>query len=396
MKVIIKIGDREAVPVRAIPLLTHWETMSPDVVAQALAWNEGEPHFKGLQAFRCYEGSRPIPAREWENEVCWQFTALNESMKATGNTPATGLLEWRRRALEILPAGVYVWKDEFEPMHCMRYGPDGETLLKNMVPVDDEAHERLVALDFDPVISDPEIQRLVFEGFVPTPAGDAAFTLAFYGTCGGLDIEQWAKKMEVRPLEAARLLCGEDPLNLKACADSAEVQLLARILEDTAKSHPDGCMLRDYALLAMERGARHRQEISMAVVHLTADAVTAVQSATLVPNEASNTAVHNRSMLASRDQLIAAFGSFTGMDSTWFNNLTDTPALQASRKVAGQGMRGRTAEPLFCPFEVMQWLANPKRRKGRKLSPDKAWELLERHFPKVYNLKSVADPRSPD
>lgn len=272
MKVIIKIGDREAVPVRAIPLLTHWETMSPDVVAQALAWNEDEPHFKGLQAFRCYEGSRPIPAREWENEVCWQFTALNESMKATGNTPATGLLEWRRRALEILPAGVYVWKDEFEPMHCMRYGPDGETLLKNMVPVDDEAHERLVALDFDPVISDPEIQRLVFEGFVPTPAGDAAFTLAFYGTCGGLDIEQWAKKMEVRPLEAARLLCGEDPLNLKAYADNAEVQLLARILEDTAKSHPDGCMLRDFALLALERGASHRHEISKAVVHLTEDA----------------------------------------------------------------------------------------------------------------------------
>lgn len=292
MKVIIKIGDREAVPVRAIPLLTHWETMSPDVVAQALAWNEGEPHFKGLQAFRCYEGSRPIPAREWENEVCWQFTALNESMKATGNTPATGLLEWRRRALEILPAGVYVWKDEFEPMHCMRYGPDGETLLKNMVPVDDEARERLVALDFDPVISDPEIQRLVFEGFVPTPAGDAAFTLAFYGTCGGLDIEQWAKKMEVRPLEAARLLCGEDPLNLKAYADSEEVQLLARILEDTAKSHPDGCMLRDFALLALERGASHRHEISKAVVHLTEDAGNArsvLDEASLAPVVADNT-----------------------------------------------------------------------------------------------------------
>ena len=396
MKVVVEIEGREAVPVRAIPLLTNWETMSPDVVAQALAWNEGEPHFKGLQAFRRYEGSRPIPAREWENEVCCQFTALNESMKVTGNTPATGLLEWRRRALEILPAGVYVWKDEFEPMHCMRYGPDGETLLKNMVPVDDEAHERLVALDFDPVISDPEIQRLVFEGFVPTPAGDAAFTLAFYGTCGGLDIEQWAKKMEVRPLEAARLLCGEDPLNLKAYADSAEVQLLARILEDTAKSHPDGCMLRDFALLALERGASHRHEISKAVVHLTEDAGTMTQSVSLVPDVANNAPAHDYSMLASRDQLIGAFGSFTGMDAAWFNNLTDTPALLAARKVAGQGGRGHIAEPLFCPFEVVQWLASAKRKKGRSLGAEKAWGLLEKYFPRVYNARSVGDPRDCD
>lgn len=116
-------------------------------------------------------------------------------------------------------------------------------------------------------------------------------------------------------------------------------------------------------------------------------------STTPLTNSASNTHRSDFAMLATRDQLIAAFGSFTGMDLMWFNNLKDIPALLRARKVVGQGGRGHIAEPWFCPFEVMQWLTDSKRRKGRKLSDDKAWDLLERHFPMVYNAQSVADPR---
>lgn len=103
-------------------------------------------------------------------------------------------------------------------------------------------------------------------------------------------------------------------------------------------------------------------------------------------------------VLATREQLITAFGAFTGMDGSWFRNIKDTPRLDAARKVIGQGGRSNIAEPWFCPFEVMQWLADPKRRKGRQgrkqLSKDKAWELLERHFLKVYNVYSMGDPRA--
>ncbi|WP_382155482.1 hypothetical protein [Hydrogenophaga sp. ANAO-22] len=98
-------------------------------------------------------------------------------------------------------------------------------------------------------------------------------------------------------------------------------------------------------------------------------------------------------VLATRDELIAAFGAFTGMNLSWFKNLSDTPALKAARRVTGQGQRGRTVEPLFCPFEVMQWLISPKRKKGRPLGQEKAWERLEQHFPKVYALRELADPR---
>jgi hypothetical protein len=100
------------------------------------------------------------------------------------------------------------------------------------------------------------------------------------------------------------------------------------------------------------------------------------------------------SMLATRAQLIAAFGTFSGMNIAWFKNLKDVPALLDARKVDGRGQRGRSVEPLFCPMEVMNWLMDPKRKKGRKFhSDEKPWELLERHFPMLYSKHSAGDPR---
>lgn len=98
-------------------------------------------------------------------------------------------------------------------------------------------------------------------------------------------------------------------------------------------------------------------------------------------------------MLATREQLIAAFGPFTGMNADWFNNIRDKPALRAARRITGQGGRGHLAEPYFCPFAVMQWLVDSKRKTGRSLSERKGWELLERHFPMVYASLSIGDPR---
>ena len=140
-------------------------------------------------------------------------------------------------------------------------------------------------------------------------------------------------------------------------------------------------------------------------VHALADEYTshdaqqaAPQAAVSAPvtDSASNAPACDLSILATREQLIEAFGRFTGMDASWFKNIKDTPALLAARKVTGQGGRGHIAEPWFCPFEVMQWLADSKRRKGRKLSTEKAWELLEKNFPKVHSAHSVADPRASD
>lgn len=92
-------------------------------------------------------------------------------------------------------------------------------------------------------------------------------------------------------------------------------------------------------------------------------------------------------VLATRKQLIDAFGHWTGLCMKWFHNLKDRPALKKARKVKGVGGKNWT-EPMFCPYEVMDWLCNGRRRSGRKLREEKGWEILERVFPKVYEARS--------
>lgn len=103
-----------------------------------------------------------------------------------------------------------------------------------------------------------------------------------------------------------------------------------------------------------------------------------------------------RSMLADPEQLIQAFGSFTGMDASWFRNLKDKPGLLRARR--SKGTRGTGgASPLFCPYAVMTWLTDTKtkRKVGRTLGEHKGWELLERHFSRVYSQYSGLGPQEP-
>lgn len=162
-------------------------------------------------------------------------------------------------------------------------------------------------------------------------------------------------------------------------ADEAGAKETAALIEEMAQSYPKAA------------------ELARAVIYgeLPPEQNSSTES---IESSASNIPANDYSMLATRRQLLEVFRPFTGMDASWFDNLQDTPALLKSRKVVGQGGRGHILEPWFCPFEVMQWLTNPKRRKNssRKLSVEKGWELLEKNFPKVYNAHSVADPRTDD
>ena len=98
------------------------------------------------------------------------------------------------------------------------------------------------------------------------------------------------------------------------------------------------------------------------------------------------------SMLADPDELIAAFGRQTGMEKAWFSNLTDKPGLMRARRV--EGMKGRGGyQPLFCPLKVMEWLTTSRRKVGLSLPKSIGWQLLERHFPKVYAAHADQDPR---
>lgn len=108
--------------------------------------------------------------------------------------------------------------------------------------------------------------------------------------------------------------------------------------------------------------------------------------------EASAIPPPDYSRLATRDELVAAFGSF-GLKRNWFNDLNSRQWLLKARKVLGHGQRGRRREPLFCPLEVMTGLLG-KSRKSR-LSTDAGWRILEHRFPATYAANSVGDPREP-
>lgn len=174
MSAIIQINGREAVPVRAIPFLTNWGTMSPDAVAQALAWNEHFYKFHGLSAYRIEStGIKEIPPTWWENFACVDLAALDAELKREEDagiiTSEKGLQQWRRSALQILPSGVFVWKDEFEPLHVAKYGVDGTTYLSDKTKSGEmpkEEHARRVTLDYSPFIADSETRQLVMEGFI--------------------------------------------------------------------------------------------------------------------------------------------------------------------------------------------------------------------------------------
>ena len=434
MQVIIEINGRQALPVRAIPLLTDWHGLSPKGLAQILAGDcDHWPSFDGLTAHRLHTDGRTeaITPRWWASWVVGKLKATSDSIKAKQTSHATGRQQWRGESLAQLPAGVFLWRDEFEAAQAGEYGPLGRRARVNPRGFDPGFHK----LNFNPH-PDPEIATpgLVLEGFeklTPAPIepvdaergmcvmrGDSANvtnesdrqaeSFGFHSVF--LDLEHWAALHAVSAREAAMLLCLYNPR--KTSFEEAKtimfpdlpdghLERLDRRLSDYAAQNPRSCRslwawysaaremkikLDPEAVSFMEHVARHMESDSTPA------------AAPVVAASASNAPACDFSMLATREQLIEAFGRFTGMEASWFKNIKDTPALLSARKVAGQGGRGHIAEPLFCPFEVMQWLTSHKRRKNkdRKLSAEKAWELLEKNFPKVHSARSVADPRTGD
>lgn len=88
-------------------------------------------------------------------------------------------------------------------------------------------------------------------------------------------------------------------------------------------------------------------------------------------------------LLATPEKLIAAFGTFSGMNKEWFNSLGDKPQLQAARRIAGVGGKHSRA-PYFDVFLVMKWLIDPKNKVGSKMTEPRGWRILKSQFPKIY------------
>ena len=166
MNVVVVIDGREAVPVRAIPLLTDWKVMWPDATAKAL--DEFYFDFEGLRAYRLEDGvPKPLKATWWQEFAVRNLKALSNRIETEQVTHDVGYQKWRKESLAELPAGVFVWKDEYVPMYQGRYGPDAlaRSLGRELTESERQARE----LDFAHFVS-AEYAALVKEGFEPQAA----------------------------------------------------------------------------------------------------------------------------------------------------------------------------------------------------------------------------------
>lgn len=120
MNVIIQIQRREAIPVRAIPLLTNWRFMSPDVVAHVLGGTGGGnvSLFGELDSYRMEDGQvQPIRQDWWVQFPLKELRALSKKIKEAEPIDDVGYSEWQKLSLKELPAGAFVWKDDYQKLH---------------------------------------------------------------------------------------------------------------------------------------------------------------------------------------------------------------------------------------------------------------------------------------
>ncbi len=206
MHVITKINGKDALPVRAIPLLTDWQGLSPDGLAKILAGDSDRwPSFDGLTAHRLHtDGSiEAIPPRWWRSWVVDKLQAISHTIKANQTSHETGRQQWRCASLAQLPAGVFVWRDEFETAHTMEYGPEGARARSNPQGFDPSVH----ILNFNPH-PDPAIATLgmVLEGF-----NRAADGRPFDYPLKAVDAKRWERFGELSVEEAAFVVAGLEP-----------------------------------------------------------------------------------------------------------------------------------------------------------------------------------------
>lgn len=159
MNLIVQIAGRDALPVRAIPFVTGW-SLAPDTLAKQFAKRVGAP-FAGLQNTFAYHMPSGLPVKmlpkEWDKFVA-DLAALEAALRSKFTDDGQGYAAWRGEAVQELPAGVFVWLDEFLLDFQADFSPEKITLL----------HERVGDRDLTltPTL-DFTTRSVVMEGFKP-------------------------------------------------------------------------------------------------------------------------------------------------------------------------------------------------------------------------------------
>ncbi len=157
MNVVVLINGREAIPVRAIPFVTgRW--MSPDVVARSFALTDHWRDMKEVSAYQLLGDviHGPVLPKEWD-VVEDLLQALENRLKSLSDDRTETRPTWITESTLLLPAAVFVWKDQFEQYFRAEYSP------QRFHWIDERPGDR--ELNFSPMIMPPELRSAVMEGF---------------------------------------------------------------------------------------------------------------------------------------------------------------------------------------------------------------------------------------
>lgn len=275
-KLTFTIGGREALPVRAIPYVTGWQ-MSPDVVARSMARVEPPSPFPallhGLSAYHLPDDTPvEVMPREWDATVA-TLEGYEAELKQQHPDDATGYAVWRKDSAEKLPAGAFVWLDEF----ARERTADRARVLKGkqrrgddeliLAPMLDEATRAMVREGFGP-------RKLHAANNPQDEATKRGNLIGWYDM--SMHAAMWLKRASVKPGEAAMLLWRLDPLERDWRGDAPDPErtyvdgdetspdhyrVLKRAFDDVAETDPKPRTLLDWRDVANREGLRYHKWI---------------------------------------------------------------------------------------------------------------------------------------
>lgn len=152
---LLRINNREIIPVRYISYVTGWD-VSPDVVAKILSHSETFQRFGELYAYHIQTGSpvKMLP-KEW-NVILADLDILAEALKEGETFEHKHYPQWRAQSIEKLPPSTFVWKDEFEQAYTYARDPERWSYIEEI--------DGVRALNFHPLLP-RGMKEIVFEGF---------------------------------------------------------------------------------------------------------------------------------------------------------------------------------------------------------------------------------------